>query len=723
MTDDEIIDSVFDNGSRWDKFLNSVVGYITTGGAYVKSLQEVIAQILLRHFEIIIKGDWTTGVVYNVNDAVRFGGYYYKAAVQHTSGVFADDLTAKRWTVYQGITDVELTAKFLERDKLRGESSYSVEQMLDLTPQPFIRPSPAFIKAIMSGTVKVAIVGDSISAGADLWYSNSYAQNFTQMLKQKFPWIKWNVVNYAIGGRAAGNLASATYTPEEGAYSFPVNTGSGNISSQYWPTGSVPGKAWRDHVKDEAPDLIVYAFGMNDGTDLNFFAASVNSFLAYANTWTKKPWFILNSCYLPTEQVIGGNPFWRDVQKGQQELADFVRHAAIANGFGLIDVNATYRMLREGVRREYAAFKHELNFRYWGDATKWKSLYGVPTFTDGVLSYGSAGLMCRLIEARDIDESYDFRIDSPEGVARLNYRSRTGEPDNSSYAVQVSPSKVDLYSGNTLVFTSFVGTNPIVVGQYNNMRVKATGARHEVWINGVQQIDTLHDGNFFAGSVFIGSAQGAVSIKNMVLTYAEESVTAEPYFNEIDLLGTPPYGDLYGNPDSTGGNAINHPSTKGSYLYYVPAVKRMLEQLADAVFSRQVTLFDRGTSAISTTANTVVGIPDAEHTITIGSQRVAIVTLTFGYVNVGPIPGIIQLNVNGAAYDSWYLPRTDVTAGGFPGSEMRPFSISLPVELVAGTYTFAWSWIGGGNGQAEITSGGVGVGGSSRTSSITVIPA
>lgn len=636
-----------------------------------------------------------------------------------TSGTFETD---KFWLL-AGITDIELQEAFAARDIVRGQAAYSVEQMMDLVPRPHIRPTPEFMIALMTGTVKIAFGGDSITAGSDLYYSNSYVQNFTQMLKQRWPWINWVVVNYAIGGRGAANLADPGYTPEAGGYNFPVNKGLGDINTinrQYWPNGSTSGKAWRDHIKDEAPDVIVWPFGMNDGTDVNSFAAAYASFHAYSQTWTKKPWFILSSCYLPTNQVIDGNPAWRDIQKGQQEIADWVRHRAIQEGFPLIDVNSTFRMLRDGVRREYAHFNFEKDFRFWGNADKWSTEGTLPTLSSGVLSFSTPAIAVRKIEARDIDSSGSWARTETGSVPKFEYRCRSAS-DLSGYTVQIvfSLNQIYLYHGSTQVVAAAISA--FSIGDAPNVRVKATGSRHEVWVDETKVIDTVHGGNYYAGYIMVGSGGGSTAFSNMVLTYAPEDVVAPQYFDEVALLGTPPFGDIYVNPDSTGGNAINHPSTRGSFLFYVSSMKRMLDEFGKAIFDRPVTLF-KGPDNTEITSDVLPDLsvfPDSSITITVGNFCTAIVTVAIGHTNPGPEVGVIELTVNGGAYNSWWLPRTDITEGAVPNATMRLFSTTVPVGLAPGTWTFSWRW-GSRSGQPEMTSGGAG--GATRTFSVTVLP-
>ena len=48
------------------------------------------------------RGDWTTATLYYINDIVVYGGNTYICLVQATSGVFATDLAAGKWQVFNG---------------------------------------------------------------------------------------------------------------------------------------------------------------------------------------------------------------------------------------------------------------------------------------------------------------------------------------------------------------------------------------------------------------------------------------------------------------------------------------------------------------------------------------------------------------------------------------------------------------------------------------------
>lgn len=56
------------------------------------------------------RGNWVTVTAYAVNDLVMSSGIVYVCQVAHTSGTFATDLAAGKWTIHQGLTAATLIA-------------------------------------------------------------------------------------------------------------------------------------------------------------------------------------------------------------------------------------------------------------------------------------------------------------------------------------------------------------------------------------------------------------------------------------------------------------------------------------------------------------------------------------------------------------------------------------------------------------------------------------
>lgn len=68
---------------------------VTTEGGPLPTL----AKTLLRIATGLARGTWTTATAYVLNDQVVQGGLLYRCVIAHTSGTFATDLTAAKWSI------------------------------------------------------------------------------------------------------------------------------------------------------------------------------------------------------------------------------------------------------------------------------------------------------------------------------------------------------------------------------------------------------------------------------------------------------------------------------------------------------------------------------------------------------------------------------------------------------------------------------------------------
>jgi hypothetical protein len=451
-------------------------------------------------------------------------------------------------------------------------TALAYSDMLGVTPSPVLRPTPEFLKALRTGTIKVVVVGDSISEAASTWYCNGWVRNFTELLRMQIPSVTWNVVNLAIGGRNLGQLADPGYVSPGGFAIFP---GAG-IQAQYWPTGTFKNQAWRDYVKDEAPDLIVMAHQENHGVDSDAMAAAWDSFYAYSQTWAKKPWYAVVSGLLPTLDPAQG-AVYQEQQQGRQALADFWRHLALKNGYGLIDVNAWWRVLRDGVRRETVPFTVEPDFKFWGDGAKWVPSGAGATLAAGVMTFATPGVtLLRMdIPARDVDIAMSA-TPAVGAIVDMAYRLRPDGVGGAGYSVRYSPGTnlVELYYGITQLAFAYAPT----AGATVDFRVRAQGASHEVYVDAKRILSVHHAVDMYAGLQRIGYVVGTGSITSMMLCVAQEYKNGTGVLTEQDLLGGNPH-DIY----VSSGDGIHHPSDRGIFAAYLPAVQQYLGQLKSAV--------------------------------------------------------------------------------------------------------------------------------------------
>lgn len=589
----------------------------------------------------------------------------------------------------------------------RAMASYGEPQRRALAQTSVARPNRTFINALIAGEVTIVVANDSISEGADTWYCNAWVRNFAEMLRTQMPWITWNVVNLSLGGRGLRDLQDPAFTSPDSFYRAPKT---GGLDSEVWPGGSVvAGRAWRDYVRDAAPDLIIMGHQENMGEDVNFFEQCWNSFKTYTETWAKKPWFCLAPTFLPTIRTDVYDGAFAAAQVGRQAIADFLRLTAMQRGYGLIDVNSQFRMLRDGRRTEVVPYRVERDFRYWGDTDEWQTVNGgAPSQAGGVMSFGAGSVISRVgATARDIDVSANV---SPavNAVFRVSYRSYKTFP---VYSVQygLTSGAVQLYYGTTVIAAATVVPTGIC-----NIRVRATGARHDVFYNGQLVISTTHTSCTYHGTVSVGFPAGSGAVTDFFLALATEADVAPQYFNEVEIFGTYP-GSLTTDPDSDGGDGIHHLSNRGVFLVYLTAAQQFIDQVKGILARPQLATSGGQSAAISAPTNqSLVSIPENTCHLNLGSEQMGMAQISFGYRNLGASPGVLQLRVAGAPVASWWLPTTATD------DQPHEFSTSAPILVPAGPVDVSLAWGVTPAGQPAMTSGG---GGGSRTLSISITPA
>lgn len=91
------------NEERIDVFVNQNGSYVTSDGVTVPTLPSLAQTIQTRYLTIVNRGDWATSINYAMNDVVKQGGYVYLCVTPHASTVFATDLAALKWILYQAV--------------------------------------------------------------------------------------------------------------------------------------------------------------------------------------------------------------------------------------------------------------------------------------------------------------------------------------------------------------------------------------------------------------------------------------------------------------------------------------------------------------------------------------------------------------------------------------------------------------------------------------------
>lgn len=569
---------------------------------------------------------------------------------------------------------------------------------------PVMRPTAAFVKAMLDGEVNITVVGDSISAGADTFYPNGWVQNYAEMLRAQIPWVKWNIINLSIGGASLYNLTDSGFV-SPGNFSFFPNAG--GLTTQWWPLGThTSGWTWLQYVKETEPDMIILAHQENMGTSVPGMSNAFDALLAETSTWPVAPWYTLVSCFLPTKNpdIPGG---YYLAQSGRQAIADWIRHKALAEGYGLIDVNALFRMLRDGIRAETVELVVEQAWAGYGDPLKWTVTGAAPEVSGANFTFTNSTIQ-RISHQRDFDITADH-FTASGGISAFRYRLTDQANELSGYSVQFNPGTrlLQLFYGASVIASE----NAPGSGLSFNLRVKATGSHHMVFISGKKVIDVVHHAGSFAGTMVFGAATGLVVIVSPTLCLGVLKEQSPAYFTEEDLFGV-----YLGSPSDPanwrGGDGIHHLSSAGVYRTYLPAVQEHVREFVK-LFSRACTVGNGYfTHAITgpVGAGTLDNVFNHNCEVVVPHATGAMAHITWGYSNTDTAAGQLQLFINGVASRIFWLNPTS-------GSTVSSLNVSVPLDLVAGRNSIALYW---GATSVAMTSGGSPANG--RSLAVTVVP-
>lgn len=439
----------------------------------------------------------------------------------------------------------------------------------------------AILKALKTKTIRVAFVGDSITEGLDqVTDDDKYANRFINDLTKALPDVTITWENFGLGGRGISQFVSDTYTatnPETG--------------SSFWRSWSVVGKTWKDHVKDFNPDLVVFAFGMNDASTNILANQSEYSNLAltksFFDSFTKIPDVIMVPTFLPTKDDNQGEVTWfTQSQEATIGVARATREFAKQNGYTNADINRIFTILRDGI-------DYDSSYGYLVDFTTAQLSGDTSRFTrntNWIQANSGASLNSYIYVDKpfyngDISFTVIARpVANNDGVAQMYYR---GLPDRGGYLVQVVPTagsycKIDLYSFNGMGFNS----SPQIKRTYNissavtvdtniDVKIKVRGSRHTIYVNNIIVIDFYDYDRLSNGNVGI-CANGNTNpgtFLNFTCTYFDNIDTKEGLYTEDELLG------VNYNNDPQSGNAINHLSGLGYLLVYDAVFNRIADKI------------------------------------------------------------------------------------------------------------------------------------------------
>ncbi|WP_129937683.1 GDSL-type esterase/lipase family protein, partial [Escherichia coli] len=207
----------------------------------------------------------------------------------------------------------------------------------DPAPMSFGYATEAAKNKLCRHGAKVVLVGDSLSSFYNIDTAN-ITSLFESYLRRKVQEINPTAefINRAIGGMRYYDLGR-----NEPVFSTP-NSG--------YPWYDNTSKRWMSYIDDLKPDVVILAFGMNDGAGWlagNFQQPNFYKMMDELRTISSEPEIIFCTNILPSK----GNPATSDFdqQSGRDAMAGWTRSYAKFIGASFIDLHRRFKALRDGV--------------------------------------------------------------------------------------------------------------------------------------------------------------------------------------------------------------------------------------------------------------------------------------------------------------------------------------------------------------------------------------
>ncbi|MBA9088641.1 lysophospholipase L1-like esterase [Fontibacillus solani] len=443
--------------------------------------------------------------------------------------------------------------------------------------------------AITTGVVNVCVWGDSISTGSDclgisygnnvpfsnwapdgLTPSDSYYKRLIDLLTTQFPNVTFNFYNRAIGGT--------------------------NI--QMWKdpqTFNGVGKWWVDHVAETNADLLIVAFGMNNGSieSGREFAYNMKQINDYINAnFTKKPsmaWMTAPRSALTFAYPWGSAA----VQFGRDLAAYAAREYGKTLGHYVIDVGRVSNIKRTGkdfenpILKSLAVTDTEISAIVTGNYLKNGSEYTIST--DGHYINFPVGLK---------DFVFEFDAKFPTGMSNggeniwlaFNQFSRGTAQETVSLifpkhsggkgAINIFNNLLDMshWPGSDTYYEAAAGWDD---NTFRTFRVEKRRDLLEISVNGVRVYRGRAQINNIPGAFEIrkNSSVGTAFVLKNFKIYQGTYRQYVPTLTDTEMWG-PYIADDFNTKPGIGGNGVNHPSTIGIQEVYCTALQEFVDDLA-----------------------------------------------------------------------------------------------------------------------------------------------
>jgi hypothetical protein len=446
---------------------------------------------------------------------------------------------------------------------------------------------------IDSGVVRITVVGDSIAQGdSQSTYEDSMVGVVRRALVKQNPGLTFAIVNLSLAGRGIGAFSDPNFkgivgpvdNPALGYYRAP-----GSASDNQWPSGSTVGQSWLDAVKATTPDLVVVALGANDNSGSGpAFAIAMKSALAQMAAWPKPPSIALVATTIPSRITA---PTFQDAI---QTCADVTRGIARELNHSLFDANRYQLLLRDAV--DIANKKYAIDSGFAGFPTGWTPAVGSTMSLSGGDISGT-GLVTRDLTTEDLHISATFTIPNwAVQTANIFYRATSG---GLAYTVQLAPGGGLFLYYNLSIIASIV-ISPPADGVPVTIEAIVEGAYHKIYVNGALALTAWNYEQLRAGKHGFNVTGGSGTISNYTGRLGSRYAVGIAEMTDTDIFGVYP-DDWNTNPDSAGGNGINHLTKRGSTVINAQSWTPLLHHFKRYAGSRRVNIV-RGSNADLTSA-------------------------------------------------------------------------------------------------------------------------
>lgn len=395
-----------------------------------------------------------------------------------------------------------------------------------------IVPMFHFRQASTTASPKIVIMGDSISTPAPTFTADQTDSLWGQ-IKRAFmesnPHLTPQFVNMAWGTR--------TWTNANQNVAQQISAGA---PVPHWEYGDGSG-AWLDYVRNQAPDILILAFGMNDKQD--FVTAQARAVIDATRTWPKVPDLMIVTPMVPNRLSSDTTMSSETAQQGRYFNAHWARSWALYNRVALLDLNRQYARVVHGIDPRNTFLTLD------GPATSRALPYTFPNTVDqdfgieivGPSSLITAGMVLSTSMVGTNSRS-DLRIAPQAGKVLLRFTTAHENDGTPSLPIDVDTG-VAVPTG-TITMTIFI---------------KDCWCR--IVLNGTTLFDgplVRHGGRFTPVIALAGASQNAT-----IRTWTGRYYRNAPALSD-DLM----WGWAGASNEAIGGNDQNHPTSRGAAYVY-----------------------------------------------------------------------------------------------------------------------------------------------------------